>query len=84
MTMPTSRAAGIAPGFATDTLTHGAPNSRMTISPIAVANASTIWNCDVADELDEPFGELLVIERAVRWRRSQRRPVRPCRSRGRC
>ena len=42
MTMPTSRAAGIAPGFATDTFTHGAPNSRTTIRPIAFASASTI------------------------------------------
>ena len=31
-----------APGFATDTLTHGAPNSRITMRPIAVASASTI------------------------------------------
>ena len=43
MTIPTSRAAATAPGFATDTFTHGAPNSRITIPPMAVANASTIW-----------------------------------------
>ena len=45
MTIPTSRAAATAPGFATDTFTHGAPNSRITIPPMAVANASTIWYC---------------------------------------
>ena len=64
MTMPTSRAAGIAPGFATDTLTHGAPNSRTTMRPTAVASAFDHLILRGADELDQPLRELLVVQGA--------------------
>ena len=63
MTMPTSRAAGIAPGFATDTFTHGAPNSRITIGRRRRERFDHLI-LRRADELHEPFRELLVIQGA--------------------